>query len=222
LAVERYENEMDGETVVVPVGTPLSEVPDDFRELLAPDVEAAFIKAHTFFKGLPERAVLPEFRQWLTILAEAGLKAMELHTSEYVGNAVLFRFELNNGMSPAITLPQSAARLQLPDTLRSIYQVIGSTKHAEQEMAGGLLPAQEICTIAEMGTWLIDEPADDPSQCHVFHGTTHGDNMCFKLDDTAVWYAHEIGDFMRFGTVRDFLSAYFAALMEGEELQPEY
>jgi hypothetical protein len=213
---------MDGETVVVPAGTPLSEVPDDFRELLHADIEAAFVESDAFFKSLPERAVLPEFKQWLAMLAEAGLKTMELHTSEYVGNAVLLRFELTNGMSPAISLPQPEGERQLPETLHSIYQVIGSTKHAEWEMAGGLLPALEICSIAEMGTWLIDEPAEDPSQCHVFHGTPYGDNMCFKLDDTAVWYAHEIGDFMRFGTVRDFLSAYFAALTAGTELQPEY
>jgi hypothetical protein len=44
---------------------------------------------------------------WLAMLATAGLKAMEPHTSEYVGNAVLFRFELANGMSPAISLPNS-------------------------------------------------------------------------------------------------------------------
>ena len=209
---------MDGESIFVPAGTPLSEIPDDFRRLLDADVEAAFATSDTYFKGLPERAAFREFAEWLTLLADTGLKQLEVHTSEYARNAVLFRFELPNGMSPAASLPGSDAELELPDALRAVYQIVDAINHFGWGHAGGIMPANTICSITKMGTWLVE----DPSCCLAFHGTACGDNMCFKADGTAVWYAHEIGDFRPYGTVGKFLAAYFAAMLEGDEIQMKY
>ncbi len=222
MTIERDHNDMDGESIFVPSGTPLSEIPDEFRRLLSADVEAAFAAPDTYFEGLPERAAFREFAEWLTLLAGTGLKQLEVHTSEYARNAVLFRFELPNGMSPAVSLPGTDAELELPDALESVYQIVGGTNHFGWGMAGGVMPANTICSITKMGTWLVDNPKEDPSCCLAFYGTACGDNLCFMDDGTAVWYAHERGDFVKYGTVSEFLAAYFIALSAGTELQLEF
>lgn len=220
MAVERYENEMDGESVIVPASASASEIPKDFRSLLSPEDEAAFAHPEIFFRRLAERAVLPEFREWLAMLAAAGLKKMELHKSGYVESAVLFRFELANGMSPAIALPRTKPVVSLPGELRSVFEIIGGTIHGDWEMAGGLLTPKMILSVADFGVWLNDTPAEDPARCFAFYSTASGDLMCFQPAGTAVWYEHEAGDFVKFGSVREFLSAYFLALSAGREFDP--
>jgi hypothetical protein len=221
MSIDRYNNLMDGESIIVPNGTAISEVPDDFSSLLTENIIAAFSAPDAFFGNLVKQAQLPEFKQWLEMLANAGIHSLEIHTSEYVSSDTLLRFELPNGMSPAISLPSPESEVSLPTPLAEVHSLIGKIKHSDWEMAGGLLGPDSICSIGDMGTWLSDECDTDPSQCFAFYGSSYGDNGCFTADGSAFWYAHEIGNLIPSGNLNDFLKKYFRALLDGKESHPE-
>jgi hypothetical protein len=220
--LEPFENNMNGYSLLVPPETALEEIPPAFRELLSLEEQQAFIDSESYFHRSAEKSNAACLRNFQKELAETCLQRMEIHTSKYIGNTVLFRFSLPNDIVLGVSLPHHKPPPSVPDALAELYASIGSTKHADWEMAGGIFKVEMLCDLGQMGTWLSEEMEEDPKEYVVFYGTTSGDNLCFKSDGSIHWYNHEFGGLSPAGNIDAFLEAYYSSLLEGKELQGGY
>ncbi len=211
------ENLMLGESVIVPVGLPLSDIPGKFLRLVPELERQVYLSGGAHLEAVAASCKHPPLGEWLKALADASFTQLEIHTSPIQPTAVLLRFSGKNGMEPAIGLSASPPKQRFPAVLKQVYSTVSIIKYSDWEAGGGLYPAASVCRVSESGTWLDEESEEPQVDCRLFCGTSDGDAFGYDNAGDAYWYQHETGGVEKIGSLQNFMAQYFRQLIEGKE-----
>jgi hypothetical protein len=241
IAIEK--NEMGGKSVYVFSEDGLADVPKSHRLLVGRVERLALADPARYLHDLAAKAKRPVLRRWLKMLADCESCFLELHTASnrlFPGfpPEAYFRFSLDNDSAPGIRLRSaetspsgldktisswSAKTIPSPPpALAEVYELIDGINQCGYGMEGGLLSAADISPVAQTGFWLSETNTVDPETCLLFYDTPCGDMLCFQPPNRAVWYAHEVGELRRAGSLRSLVDRYFRTLIQGDILEYKY
>lgn len=219
MAIKSYENVMEGTSWEITFDTPMVDFPLEVSSILTAAESKAFCNMDAYLKEMLSKSSIKGLSNFIECLQNAKSTILEYHTSEYIDNKVMFRFDLDNGISPAISLPTCKEETNCPEALEQMYSIIGSTKHEEWEMNGGIYSHKDICSIADMDVWLDEESNDyPPEEAFVFYANSYGDNLSFNKNGKVLSYQHEGGYLAEWGGLEKFIRKYFEQLTQGKFL----
>ena len=229
MAINIYENDMDGETVRLENKEDLSHLDARFSEHLS-------AKQKEFFTNYPQslekiidclevKAELTSLSHWLKSLLKVKPK-LEICTSAWSDPKVWIRFFLRNREEdgriwfPAIDLadlPDDDVK-SCPTILTDVFGAIGKIKLYGLLEAGGLIfPEHNIY-------WGFNDlseeaKADREDDKYMVYQTSSGDTFCYNEAGSTFWYDHEVDIARPYSTMNDFLNDLFVFLAKEQEYQ---
>lgn len=196
-----YEPDVDG-------------LPPEFRGVLTEQDVAAIRTGPAYFATLAETDSPKWLRKVLAAWADSGceLQFYSYNDPEY---RPYFRFQWEG--EPAISLPRpQPLRADLPPFLRHLYGVIGAFRENGFDMAGGLLPGDELGPVSETSIWVEPDGPIDPATAVRFLETFSGSQLCYLPDGGGAWL--EACKFRRVKSLEREVGRYFEALLKGTRI----
>ncbi|HEV3079307.1 MAG TPA: hypothetical protein VGY66_05985 [Gemmataceae bacterium] len=191
------------------------ELPRELRSALTKQDVKAIRTGPEFFAGLADRAKAKWLRRVLRECA-GSLFELQFCASDDGPYRPYYRFYW--GGEPAISLPrQGRLRAGMPAFLRHVYGVIGAFRENAFDMAGGLLPEDELVPISETGMWVEPGGPIEPEAAIRFLETFSGSQLCFLPDGTGAWL-EEGGQFRQVKSLEREVARYFEALLKGSRI----
>lgn len=95
MAIQKYTNIMEGESLLVTPGSTLDEVPSPFCNLVTEEHRAAFDSPSRYFGGLASQCATKPMRHWLELLARADHCRVEINIHEF-NTAVILKVDRFN------------------------------------------------------------------------------------------------------------------------------
>ena len=126
----------------------VEDLPAELRSALTKQDVMAIRTGAKFFAGLAGRAEAKWLKRLLQECADSGFE-LQFCAVDDAPYRPYYRFYW--GGEPAVSLPRRGRlRADLPPFLRQVYGVIGAFRENTFDMAGGLLPGDELVPISEM------------------------------------------------------------------------
>lgn len=206
------EDEEAGVTVKLDPGDDLAAVPASHRQLLTPEVRAAFANPPGHFQAVRDRSPVPNMRKWFDRVLKK--RQVELWLEVGVpGEAERAGFFLAGGkVTPAIVgLPVPFDAALYPEPLAAFYRLVGFVSLIGLMFAGGI-DRPPGGTLADV--WSAN-PVVDAATTRIIGGSLSGDMMVCAAGGRCGWWDHETGRVKLTGTAAEFLDGVFADLLAG-------
>ncbi len=211
--MEVFEDEDEGVQVVLHPGDDLGAVPEAYRYLITPEVEAWWRDPNAAMQRVAEGALGPQMQAWFRAMTENGRWRLNLHETPYGLARAGFEFSAP-GIRGAEVGPPSAEHLpkHFPPDLAAYYRIVGHVDWMGFGMAGGLEGALGHSRLTSYPHLCEDAPVD-PSRTYIFGWSPGGDMLIYTLDGRAGWLSHETSEANRLRSIPETLEWVYGELL---------
>ena len=188
----------EGTKIICVAGDRLDDVPPPHRDLLTPELRAAFAGPKQSFEHIAARCQFPAMARWLRRLVEPDRWELELiHTpwSEFAG----YHWHSDAVRDASIALPQQVDLGELPPELRHDYSLVDEVDPTGFGAGGKLHGVDNLPALSAYADAQAALPVD-VDRAWVWGHSPTGDLLFFTDEGRAGWYLigphqiHPLGD----------------------------
>lgn len=207
MSIERFANELGGESLRLGPRGRLQEIPTPFAEAITDEYRDAFEHHSQYFSDLAAVCSIPIMDKWLRCLAEAASCELEVILCDWTKKVIVRVAGFDVSLKKPIELTSTASGLH------DLYSLISEIHHGGVGHAGGIHTPSTVQECKNAGL-VIESEIGVPGDAMFFFTTASGDSL-IAINETACWYSHETCGLADAGLLTDAIAEYFGHLLAG-------